>query len=320
MRAAPVVTITDELQSPEPSKDLDTMNTSTQPSKPNMKDGDLDTPHNTFEHVALDIDDDDSYTDDPIYTAMLNDQRNSLQMRSQAYASIAVVAALIAGISVTFVVEIDVNPESGDDDVDPNKPGFRAIMLQFCAVATLVVCFLALYGTMVLSMQYYLVTRALGHVSTISQKHEAEVLNEVSQFMKNTRWIRHLAVKCVVISVPLFGIVMGAFGVAKNGMGSVAYGSIACCTLACFFFMHAVFVQSAAFGNGRKSSNQVVGLPYHDGSKPQQRSKVLFETEKETFSSKTSSSSPQNKKQLKLQPKHLLHQAKNKASNFRLVW
>ena len=32
-------------------------------------------------------------------------------MRSQAYASIAVVAALIAGISVTFLVEIDVMPK-----------------------------------------------------------------------------------------------------------------------------------------------------------------------------------------------------------------
>ena len=93
--------------------------------------------------------------DDRSYAALLKDQRTSISMRSQAYASMAVVAALIAGISVTFVVEIDVHPLDADGNPDP----FQTKLLQGCAVGTLMVCFMSLYGTMVLSMQYYLVTR-----------------------------------------------------------------------------------------------------------------------------------------------------------------
>lgn len=74
--------------------------------------------------------------------------------------------------------------------------------MQICVMASMLVCFGALYGTMTLSMQYYLVTRAMGHVSVDSSvAEEASVLAEVNLFMKRTRQLRHIAVKAIVISV-----------------------------------------------------------------------------------------------------------------------
>lgn len=273
-----------------------------------------------FDHVALDIGDDI----DPIYAALLKDQRHSIQMRSQAYASIAVVAALIAGISVTFLVEIDVMPKDADGTFDERS--LQSILLNSCAVGTLLVCFMSLYGTMVLSMQYYLITRALGHVSTVSRRDEEATLNEISQFMTNTRWVRHLAVKCVIISVPLFGVVMAAFGVAKNGMGTIAYGSIVCGSIASLFFAHAIISQNAAFGqqaaavaadddySGKASAPTVIS---------RRSSTVLFATEKYKVARTPSNarlSVGTKKPGLRMTAEQLLKQTRNQASNFRLVW
>lgn len=87
----------------------------------------------------------------------------------------------------------------------------------------MVVCFLALYATMVLSTQYYLVTRALGSVTTMTMQQEEDSLKGISRFMKRTRTIRHLAVKAVVISVPFFAVIVATYGTAKAGLNGVGY-------------------------------------------------------------------------------------------------
>lgn len=286
----------------------------TTPARPSKPAAGVSNPPG-FDHVALDMGGDI----DPIYAALLKDQRHSIQMRSQAYASIAVVAALIAGISVTFLVEIDVMPKGADGTIDERS--LQSILLNSCAVGTLLVCFMSLYGTMVLSMQYYLITRALGHVSTVSRRDEEATLNEISQFMTNTRWVRHLAVKCVIISVPLFGVVMAAFGVAKNGMGTIAYGSIVCGVIASFFFAHAIISQNAAFGQ------QVAAVDDDDFGKDgavlrKRSSTVLFATEKYNLARKPSNAllSVGPKPAMRMTAEKLLKQTRNQASNFRLVW
>lgn len=275
-----------------------------------------------IDHVALDMGGDTDRGDiDPIYAALLKDQRHSIQMRSQAYASIAVVAALIAGISVTFLVEIDVMPKDADGTFDERS--LQSILLNSCAVGTLLVCFMSLYGTMVLAMQYYLITRALGHVSTVSRRDEEATLNEISQFMANTRWVRHFAVKCVIISVPLFSVVIAAFGVAKNGMGTIAYGSIVCGVIASFFFAHAIISQNAAFGQ------QVAAVDDDEFGKDsappvlhKRSSTVLFATEKYKLARKPSDAmlSAGPKPAMRMTAERLLKQTRNQASNFRLVW
>lgn len=130
-------------------------------------------------------------------SAEMVDMRNSISMRSQAYASMAVVAALIAGISVTFLVEVDYTFAENDSTT--------YVLLQAAVAGCLVVCFLSLYGTTVLSMQYYLVTRALGHVPSTDVVEQQQVLDEVMAFMANTRWVRHTAVKCVIVRYQLDG-------------------------------------------------------------------------------------------------------------------
>jgi hypothetical protein len=99
----------------------------------------------------------------------------------------AVVAALIAGISLTFIVEIDFDfggsfgegstassstgsgydPKSARGKLDVGRGGeaqvalnagqiseIQSAVLQVVVVGSMVVCFLALYATMVLSSQY----------------------------------------------------------------------------------------------------------------------------------------------------------------------
>lgn len=100
------------------------------------------------------------------------------------------------------------------------------MLMQACVIGSLAVCFLSLYGTTVLSMQYYLVTRALGSATSGDPEEEEQVLDEVMRFMANTLRVRHLAVKCVVVSVPLFTCVLALFGVAKAGLGTVGYSTI----------------------------------------------------------------------------------------------
>ena len=259
-----------------------------------------------------------------------------------------------------------------DADGTFDERSLQSILLNSCAVGTLLVCFMSLYGTMVLSMQYYLITRALGHVSTVSRRvntaypcppthplpstpspdqqpplllctlhliaypssdrpspnaqDEEATLNEISQFMTNTRWVRHLAVKCVIISVPLFGVVMAAFGVAKNGMGTIAYGSIVCGSIASLFFAHAIISQNAAFGqqaaavaadddySGKASAPTVIS---------RRSSTVLFATEKYKVARTPSNarlSVGTKKPGLRMTAEQLLKQTRNQASNFRLVW
>jgi hypothetical protein len=105
---------------------------------------------------------------------------------------------------------------------DPTK----LILMQACVLGSLAVCFLSLYGTTVLSMQYYLVTRALGSATSADPEEEERILDEVMRFMANTVRIRHTAVKCVVLSVPLFTCVLALFGVAKAGLGIVGYATV----------------------------------------------------------------------------------------------
>jgi len=220
------------------------------------------------------------------------DQRNSIAMRSQAYASMAVVAALIAGISVTFLVE------SNFDSDGENSTKER--LMQACVIGCLAVSFLSLYGTTVLSMQYYLVTRALGSVSASDPEEEEMILDEVMLFMANTVRVRHSAVKCVVLSVPLFTCVLALFGVAKAGLGVVGTATIGLSTLAFLFFLHAIVVQQYAFSRQGDMAVQVFD-PIPDPSKPE-------------------SKAPARRESLREAARQMMRKTNQKVSDFRRVW
>jgi len=277
-----------------------------------------DDDENVVRHVSIPMD----YGTDDLKSALLKDQRYSIQMRSQAYASMAVVAALIAGISITFIVEVKFEFDGETTSLEMDR---QQIVYKCCAMGSLLVCFLSLYATMVLSMQYYLITRALGHVSTVSLEAEEATLDDISLFMKKTLFTRHLAVKSVVASVPLFAIIMAAFGVAKAGLGPIGYTSLGMGVIASAFFIHAVVVQHMAFVQ-RPVKAVIRSLSTDVESKMQRKSsKLLFDT---TDSQSTpTSSTPRSSKQWaahdqtrKLAAASMLKKASNQASNFRLVW
>ena len=67
-------------------------------------------------------------------------------------------AALIAGISMTFLVEVKF-----DFTADSTM---QTRVYQVATMASMLVCCITLYATMVLSSQYYLVTRAMGNISS----------------------------------------------------------------------------------------------------------------------------------------------------------
>lgn len=170
---------------------------------------------------------------------LITDQRNSITQRNQAYASMAVVAALIAGISVTFLVEVNF-----DFTADSKK---QTALLQVVVMGSMVVAFLSLYATMVLSSQYYLVTKALGGVTAMDVAEEGDALSTVNEFMRKTRTIRHLAVMAVVFTVPLFAILIAVYGIAKTGLDGIGYTSIALGGVALLIFLHAIISQQRAF-------------------------------------------------------------------------
>lgn len=115
----------------------------------------------------------------------------------------------------------------------------------------MVVAFLALYATMVLSSQYYLVTKALGGVTAMDVADEGDALASVNDFMKKTRTIRHLAVMAVVFTVPLFAVLIAAYGIAKTGLNGIGYASIGLGALALLIFIHAIVSQQMAFSQPR---------------------------------------------------------------------
>ena len=79
--------------------------------------------------------------------------------------------------------------ETGDasSQIDTQQ---QMIVYKCCAMGALLVCFLSLYGTMVLSMQYYLVTRALGHVSTVCI--DVSSFSSANVFVFGMKKTRHL--------------------------------------------------------------------------------------------------------------------------------
>ena len=155
----------------------------------------------------------------------------------------AVVAALIAGISITFLVEVNF-----DFEADSQK---QTALLQVVVMGSMVVAFLALYATMVLSSQYYLVTKALGGVTAMDVADEGDALANVNDFMKKTRTIRHLAVMAVVFTVPLFAVLIAAYGIAKTGLNGIGYASIGLGAFALLVFIHAIVSQQMAFSQPR---------------------------------------------------------------------
>eukprot|EP00041_Stephanoeca_diplocostata_P005959 m.71798 g.71798 ORF g.71798 m.71798 type:complete len:389 (-) comp16095_c0_seq1:74-1240(-) len=236
-------------------------------------------------------------------SAELVDKRNSISMRSQAYASMAVVAALIAGISVTFLVEVDYTFAENDSTT--------YILLQVAVAGCLVVCFLSLYGTTVLSMQYYLVTRALGHVPSTDVVEQQRVLDEVMAFMANTRWVRHTAVKCVIISVPIFTVIVAVFGMAKSGAGPIGYGALGLGGIAFVFFVHAIVAQQQAFSGKQEAAKEFVapvGLPTH------RKGRISFNTAEKPQLKRGGTQGSLRK------TAQSLMQKPNQVSNFRLVW
>ena len=188
---------------------------------------------------------------------LIKDQRNSISQRNQAYASMAVVAALIAGISITFLVEVNF-----DFTAESKR---QTALLQVVVMGSMVVAFLALYATMVLSSQYYLVTKALGGVTSIYVEDEGDALATVNDFMKKTRTIRHLAVMAVVFTVPLFAVLIATYGIAKTGLDGIGYASVALGAFALLVFIHAIVSQQRAFSQPTRGPVGLDGVRVGDG-------------------------------------------------------